>query len=441
MKRFYGMIIILLCLQAGGQGLKPGDRVPDLVLRNVLQVPGESLRLSDLRGRLVILDFWGTGCKLCLEAFPLMDSLQRQFGRQIQIVLVNEQSRDSTLRFFKRMRRVHRPSLPMVTGDSVLQALFPHNFVPWHVWIDGEGVVQYITEGHNANTEFITQFLQKGRVDMRQLVYRDLKGRTSNTMLDGAGGGREEERPEYYSYIARCVPEARIGNSKGLKSGAYQVRYTNNCQSVRDLYAYAYEEGGRYDFRARNTVVLEVADSFAYVPPRRATDWDRWLERYCFTYDLRLPASRKEEHYRIMQQDLERYFGLEARVEQRPVRCLALVRTGRRDKLSSRGGARPERHRGIPLEELNYFHGAEFSEVAANLAAIFTLHGYPLPLVDRTGYRGRVDIGISQDALVPFNPEAIKRELQLYGLDLVEQECVLDVLVLKERPGSFPHVK
>src|SRR5688572_16330018 len=85
------------------------DTLPDMVFLNVLNFGSGNLRFSELRGKLIILDFWNHHCKPCVEAFPEIDSLQKKLSDRVQFILVNRESKDSTLRFFSRRRKIKKP--------------------------------------------------------------------------------------------------------------------------------------------------------------------------------------------------------------------------------------------------------------------------------------------------------------------------------------------
>ncbi len=47
---------------------------------------GENAKLADLKGKVVVLDFWATYCPPCLEEIPHLNELQTKYGTNLQIV-------------------------------------------------------------------------------------------------------------------------------------------------------------------------------------------------------------------------------------------------------------------------------------------------------------------------------------------------------------------
>jgi thiol-disulfide isomerase/thioredoxin len=76
---------------------------PDFTLQSL---DGKSLRLSDLRGKAVLLNFWATWCVPCKIEMPWLVELQNEYGPQgLQIVGVamDDSSKEDIAKFAKDM--------------------------------------------------------------------------------------------------------------------------------------------------------------------------------------------------------------------------------------------------------------------------------------------------------------------------------------------------
>jgi len=82
-----GLFFILIylgfiCLAGEVKPLKIGDKVPDIEFKLVDSKTGgiSKGKLSDYKGKLVIIDFWASWCYSCLHKFPKMDELQKKYS-------------------------------------------------------------------------------------------------------------------------------------------------------------------------------------------------------------------------------------------------------------------------------------------------------------------------------------------------------------------------
>ncbi len=92
MKRVLFLIVIVASLLGfyGMAGRPPvvGSPAPEIALKDLL---GQEVLLSDLRGKIVLLNFWATWCKPCKEEMPAMQASYDKLRDQGFVVLaVNE---------------------------------------------------------------------------------------------------------------------------------------------------------------------------------------------------------------------------------------------------------------------------------------------------------------------------------------------------------------
>lgn len=79
--------LALAVLTAGCQASGPpknGDLAPDFVLQNTA---GATRKLSNYRGKIVLVNLWATWCPPCIAELPLLDQLATEFGDQGLVIL------------------------------------------------------------------------------------------------------------------------------------------------------------------------------------------------------------------------------------------------------------------------------------------------------------------------------------------------------------------
>ena len=78
------------------RGYPTGARPPDFTARTL---DDRTLSLADLRGRVVILNFWASWCLECRPEMPVLERLHRDFGpRGLAVVGVNAREAPTTAR-------------------------------------------------------------------------------------------------------------------------------------------------------------------------------------------------------------------------------------------------------------------------------------------------------------------------------------------------------
>jgi peroxiredoxin len=116
-----------------------GKPAPDFRLPTV---DGRTVSLSHYRGRPVVLTFFASWCHPCEEELPVLEKLQREHGRRLQVIGVNYQDHIGTdSADFARRLGVTFPAALEPDGDPVGAAYRVHE-MPETFFIDSAGVVR-----------------------------------------------------------------------------------------------------------------------------------------------------------------------------------------------------------------------------------------------------------------------------------------------------------
>lgn len=158
------------------QALKPGDRMPEAFWDMPMELDnfrGKKLKYTygDMKGRLIIFDFWATTCKSCIENIPHMEQIQEKYPDELAIILVNsKRNRDTPRRInatMKRYKETYKYDIALFTllDDTLLTTLFPHNTMPSTAWVSPDGIYLGNTLPDEVNTKNIESVIKTGKAD------------------------------------------------------------------------------------------------------------------------------------------------------------------------------------------------------------------------------------------------------------------------------------
>jgi len=129
--------------QAGQQVGKPAA---EIALPDAAQKP---FKLSDLRGKVVLLDFWASWCEPCLRELPELEKLHKQLANRGVVVMgVNiDRERKNADELVARLKlsftNVYDPK-------GVVAELYDPPKMPTLYVVDQQGTVRFINEGFSG---------------------------------------------------------------------------------------------------------------------------------------------------------------------------------------------------------------------------------------------------------------------------------------------------
>jgi thiol-disulfide isomerase/thioredoxin len=130
---------LLLGSTAGAVAVEPGERAPDFVLPAF--AGPSAVRLSDYRGKVVLVDFWASWCTPCRQSLPLYEQMRARLpDTDFAILAVNLDEDPSEARAFLKEHPVHYLALQNPQGD--VARAFGLIGMPSSYLIDRDGVVR-----------------------------------------------------------------------------------------------------------------------------------------------------------------------------------------------------------------------------------------------------------------------------------------------------------
>lgn len=118
---------------------------PDFTAKNV---GGEIIQLSELKGKIVVLDFWATWCGPCKAAFPFVQKVYEKYkdNPDVVILAVNTWEKETGAKREKRVEKFiekNQYTFPVVFDESKIVEKYKVEGVPTQFYIDRGGMIRF----------------------------------------------------------------------------------------------------------------------------------------------------------------------------------------------------------------------------------------------------------------------------------------------------------
>ena len=128
-----------------------GRAAPDFELP---QVDGETFRLSEHAGKIVVLEFWATWCAPCKKAIPHINEYARHFKNNVLFVSVSKENPTTVENFLK--------TTPMNYGvavdtQSTMKDAIACIGIPLSLVVSSDGIVRWQGNPLNLSKQIIQQ--------------------------------------------------------------------------------------------------------------------------------------------------------------------------------------------------------------------------------------------------------------------------------------------
>jgi thiol-disulfide isomerase/thioredoxin len=139
--RFATFLLLLLVLSGCERGAVPeliGKPAPDFTVKD----SETQVSLHDLRGKVVVLNFWATWCPPCVEEMPSLIAMQKQMRDRVTVLAVSTDESASAYRRFVVDNHLSPTLLTVRDGDQRSNALYGSFRYPETYVIDRSGILR-----------------------------------------------------------------------------------------------------------------------------------------------------------------------------------------------------------------------------------------------------------------------------------------------------------
>ena len=163
--RFLAVIVELAVVTILGTGAAmglpaAGVAAPDFVSRSD---SGRNVRLSELRGQVVLINFWASWCGPCRQELPLLNRIYDQYrpaGFMLLAVNVDDNRKDAEA----MLKRLNLRFPTLFDGNKKVAKQYRVDTMPATLLIDRDGRVRYVHRGYYSGYE------QKYEQQVRELL-------------------------------------------------------------------------------------------------------------------------------------------------------------------------------------------------------------------------------------------------------------------------------
>jgi len=159
------LVLVAITLGKRQQGtVQPGDKIPDftLPLFSGYEYEGRSeVKLSDLQGKVVVLNFWASWCKPCEQEAAELEQAWKLYEPAGEVIFLGADYVDTEpeARIYLQKFGITYPTGPDMA--TKISQMFRIQGVPETFFIDSQGVLQYVKIGPFSSVDEITEQIEK----------------------------------------------------------------------------------------------------------------------------------------------------------------------------------------------------------------------------------------------------------------------------------------
>jgi len=149
------IVLVWGSLKSGPSSVQVGGRAPDFTLT---LMDGGQISLKDLRGQVVVLNFWASWCGPCRLEVPVLEQVWKDYGDEVAFVGIAHNDLPEQVRAFVERYGMTFPNGVDINGG--IARAYGLTSVPQTFVIDEEGFVQAHQMGAIVQAEPLVSMIE-----------------------------------------------------------------------------------------------------------------------------------------------------------------------------------------------------------------------------------------------------------------------------------------
>ena len=141
--------LLLTVFSLTGQAKELSGPAPDFALKNL---KGETVKLSDFKGKVVMINFWASWCTPCRQEMPLLEEMSNELSKAGFVLLgINLDEEVADAKSFLATTPVTFPIL--LNPQTDVADLYKNEAMPSSYFVDRKGNLAYLHQGYRKGEE------------------------------------------------------------------------------------------------------------------------------------------------------------------------------------------------------------------------------------------------------------------------------------------------
>ena len=275
----------------------------------------KNLALSELRGKIIIMEFWATYCAPCIPSLKHFDKLQVQFGDAVKFIAISEENRDKVDAFI--VKKGNKNITYAMDWGRKLNNMFYHHFIPHTVVIDQDGVVQAFCSPDEIDQFVIGKLINREPVAFTMKhEYQEASYTQSTGVLQNYDQPIIVNKPKNQTYKIELSNYKAGLSTEFIKESSTEYKFINCPLTL--IYQILYDQ-------KTSRVLLDVNDKTKYSFENN--------NLYCL--ELNVPDYFGKNIQEVALQQLESLFPLRSKVETRIQKVFSIQKSDLQGAISS----------------------------------------------------------------------------------------------------------